>query len=270
MRSTRDKIYAMSAHAERGYRSISVSTDVIDFNPWNPNRQDDETFSKVKASLVAYGMVDLPQVRQRPGGRFEVINGEHRVRAARALGWEIVPVLDLGDVPDQVAKKLTILTNELRGAPEPVLMSRLIRDLSQEEGLPALAAELPMAVSELEALSKLTEAFDWRAVEATLPDASGEPTTPKAPNLGGERRFQLATVKDSIPAALARALLAEYNRSASAVGSMTAEVVLADWLTRLGQTVDDTTSRAAARSEKATAPQTPRAKRAAKSPAVSS
>lgn len=154
----------------RGYESVTVPVSKVDFNPWNPNRQTAETFRKVKASLTAYGMVELPQVRRRPGGRYEVINGEHRVRAAAELGWQQVPVFDLGEVPDQVAKKLTILTNELRGAPDAEAMSQLVRDLSRQEGLEQLADELPMTLPDLEALTRLTDVVDWGEVERSLPE----------------------------------------------------------------------------------------------------
>jgi hypothetical protein len=230
---------------ERGYRSIVVPTDEVDFNPWNPNKQSDDVFRKVKASLVAYGMVELPQVR-RVGGRYQVVNGEHRVRAAIELGWVEIPVFDLGVVSDQVAKKLTIITNELRGQPEPVAMSRLIRDLSLQEDLGTLAEELPMSQSELESLSRLTETFDWGAVEAALPTGSEDVLKPPK-NLGGERKVQIATYKGSIPVDLANKLLAEYNRSASAIGSLSIESVMADWLDRLTATIEYTDSRATAR-----------------------
>jgi hypothetical protein len=251
----------MTEPAERGYRSVVVPIRLIDFNPWNPNKQSDDVFRKVKASLIAYGMVELPQVR-RVGDRFQVINGEHRVRAAIELGWTEIPVFDLGIVSDQVAKKLTIITNELRGQPEPVAMSKLIRDLSAQEDMGTLAAELPMSQSELESLSRLTETFDWEAVESALPAAPEAPAKPL--NLGGERKVQIGTVRGSIPVDLANQLLAEFNRSAAAVGSLGVESVMRDWLERLRVTAEEVDSRAAARSVSVTPSATPRARRARK------
>lgn len=218
-----------------GYRVVVVPADQIENNPWNPNRQTDETFAKVKLSLQTHGMVELPQVRQLGPKRYQVINGEHRVRAARELGMAEIPVINLGTVADHVAKKLTIITNELRGQPDPVSLSKLIKDLSGDATLADLALELPMSQSELESLSKLTEAFDWNAVEDVLPDAPAAAAKPTL-NVGGERKVQVGTVKGSIPVSLCNDLIVEYNRSASAIGSANVESVMRDWVERLRAT----------------------------------
>lgn len=215
-----------------GYKVEIVSTNKLKPNAWNPNKESDETFEKVKLSIQTNGFVELPQVRQLADGSLEIVNGEHRWKAAVALGYEEMPVINLGPITDAKAKRLTIITNELRGAPEPVLLAALIKDLNTDTTLSDLAIELPMSEMELDSLIKSTTPFDWESTEKLLPDEIQKVDTRPA-NIGGERRFQLGTLKGNIAAALSDQLAVEFNRSASLLGSANPEIVLRHWLERL-------------------------------------
>lgn len=216
----------------RGYKVEIVDPKKLQPNPWNPNRESDEVFAKVKRSLEVNGVVEPPQVRTLPNGALEIVNGEHRWRASVELGMTELPVINLGAISDEQAKRLTIITNELRGAPEPVLLAALIKDLNSSATLADLAVDLPMSEMELDSLIKSTTPFNWEEVEAKLPDEIQKVDTRPA-NLGGERRFQLGTTKGNIPARLADELMAEFNRSASCIGSQNPELVLRHWVERL-------------------------------------
>lgn len=215
-----------------GYRMEIVKTSRLKPNPWNPNKESEETFAKVKLSLQTNGVVEPPQVRTLPDGSLEIVNGEHRWRAATDLGMEELPVINLGAISDEQAKRLTIITNELRGAPEPVLLAALIKDLNATAPLKDLATVLPMSEMELDSLIKSTTPFSWDDVEKTLPDEI-QKVDPRPANLGGERRFQLGTTKGNIAAALCDQLMVEFNRSASLLGTANPEIVLKHWLERL-------------------------------------
>jgi len=206
-------------------------------NPWNPNKMSEETFAKEILSIKNNGFIEPIKVRVLPNNTYEIVDGEHRWRAAQSLGMVSVPVVNLGKIPDEKAKKLTIIANELRGAPEPVLLAALIKDLNATVSLDDLALELPMSSTELDSLIKSTTAFDWDAVESSLATEPIRPTEAPA-NLGGERRFQLGIAKGSIPTRLCDELTSEFNRSAAAIGSTNPELVLRHWLKRLQGTAE--------------------------------
>jgi len=252
----------------KGLKAEMVDLSRCRKNPWNPNKMSEAMFEKERLSIRTYGFVEPIKVRvivNDPSNLYlyEIIDGEHRWKAATAEGMTEVPAINLGVMDDAKAKKLTIIANELRGAPEPVLLAALIKDLSDSTSIEDLAKELPMTAVELDSLVKSTTQFDWGAVEATLPDTPARPQEPA--NIGGERRFQLGTSKGSIPVRLHDELMTEFNRSAAAVGSSNPETVLRDWVERLQATAAQVDAQVAAKAAAVPAPAPRRAKKAVQS-----
>ena len=220
---------------------LLVKPEKVLANKWNPNRMDEEIFAKELLSIQTHGFIDPILIREVKGedGKvyFEIVDGEHRWRAAGQLGLKEIPAVNLGVISDTQAKKLTILTNELRGSPEPVLLAELLKSLGEEVDLDQLAVELPMDRVEIESLIRAADAFDW--------DAGGDGGDPigASHDLGGGTAtcaFRIGRVKGEIPAALGDALLEEYGGSSRACGSRTPEVVLNHWLTRLRGALKET------------------------------
>lgn len=157
--------------------------DLMRPNPWNPNRMDEETFAKEIRSIQNNGFVEPIKVRITATGEIEIIDGEHRWRAAQKVGLVEVPVVNLGKIGDAQAKKLTIIANELHGTAEPMLLANLIKDLSSTTMFDDLSLELPWTAGELEALSKSADAFNWDAVAggpSTTEPPTGAPDKPNA------------------------------------------------------------------------------------------
>ena len=114
-----------------GLELIAIRPKDVKENAWNPNVMDAATFEKEILSIQNNGFIDPIKVRELPDGSLEVVDGAHRRRAAIQLGLKKIPAVNLGTIPDEQAKKLTIIANELRGAPEPVLLAALLKDLNQ-------------------------------------------------------------------------------------------------------------------------------------------
>lgn len=139
-------------------------------NPWNPNRMNERQYAAEKESITAFGFIDPVTVRPHPelAGEYQVIDGEHRVRAATDLGITDLPVVVL-DVNEAAAKKLTIVLNETRGRADTVDLAAVLADLQAELGAEVLVG-LPYTPAELEELLSLS-AFDWdAAVNAEPPE----------------------------------------------------------------------------------------------------
>jgi ParB-like chromosome segregation protein Spo0J len=149
-----------------------VAIDALEPNPWNPNRMSDELFAKEMASIKRWGMVSPIIVRTLPGGKFQIIDGEQRWRAAQRLGMREVPIWDVGRMADADAKQLTIVLNELHGTYDPARMGPLLRDLLTSETTESLLEVLPWEKAEFAKLAEL-EPFDWPALDAEVMQQDG-------------------------------------------------------------------------------------------------
>ena len=121
-------------------------------NPWNPNKQSEFVFEKEKNSITQFGFVVPIIVRESSKGAYEIIDGEHRWKAAKELGFKQVPINSLGKVTVAVAKKLTIILNELKGDYDTIELSKLVKDLKDSVGLDELMRDLPFSEQDLKNL----------------------------------------------------------------------------------------------------------------------
>ena len=139
-----------------------LSPDQLKPNTWNPNVQDDETYFKEKVSIRRFGFVVPIIVRPHPDepGIFQIIDGEHRLKAGLELGMTAFPCYDIGPVSDREAMQLTIVLNELRGKPEQEKLGEILKTLLATETLDSLTEVLPYSKEEVGKIAKLPD-FDW-------------------------------------------------------------------------------------------------------------
>ncbi len=107
-------------------------------NPVQPRKQfDDKALEELSQSIRSYGILNPLTVRCR-GGRYELVAGERRLRAARLAGLTEVPCILL-DVNMEDASLIALVENlqrkDLDFIEEAIGLSRLIRmfGMSQEE-----------------------------------------------------------------------------------------------------------------------------------------
>lgn len=112
-------------------------------NDWNYNHQDTATFNKLVASIKQNGFSQPVIARELPSGMLEIINGEHRWKAAKRLKLQEVPVFLLEDADDEKARTLTIALNELSGSPDEDKLAALMHQLSQSIDVKTLESVLP-------------------------------------------------------------------------------------------------------------------------------
>ena len=80
---------------------------------------DERELAALAASVREEGVKNPLHVRKKPGGGFEVLAGERRLRAARLAGLERVPVI-VHDLGDEEARKLAVLDNLHRADLNPI------------------------------------------------------------------------------------------------------------------------------------------------------
>ena len=124
-------------------------------------RMDDAALSELADSIREQGVMQPILVRPVEGGRFEIIAGERRWRAAQKAGLREVPAL-VRSVPDQSALALALIENIQREDLNPLEEALALKRLIEEFGLThQLAAEAVgrsrAAVSNLLRLFELNE-----------------------------------------------------------------------------------------------------------------
>lgn len=147
-----------------------VDIDLLVNNPWNPNVMDTGMFDKAVESIHRFGFVDPVTAREIGLDKYQIVDGEHRVRAAKEhssackgddhVGMTQLPITNLGMIEDHVAKQLTIVLNETRGEPDPKKLGLVLVELLAAEPMPMLLELLPFTKPEFEELAQLPS-VDW-------------------------------------------------------------------------------------------------------------
>ena len=115
-----------------------VKVDEIRENYWNPKDPDDPDYQKVLRSIQINGLTQPIFVRENDDGttKYEILDGAHRWRAAYELGFDEIYVYDEGEVPDDLAKSLTIW-HEVSVKAQKELLAPLAMELNKLNiGLP--------------------------------------------------------------------------------------------------------------------------------------
>lgn len=113
-----------------------LSLDNLVVNTWNPNEMTDEEYAKVrrgiKKLIKKVGVSKIPPlvVRRHPKkpGVWQIIDGEHRARILKELGYAQAPCLIL-NVNTKTAMLLTDQLNHNRGSNDPKKYARYLKKL---------------------------------------------------------------------------------------------------------------------------------------------
>lgn len=124
-------------------------------NLWNPKLDDTEEEKKILLSVKENGQRIPIVVRQNDG--YEIIDGEQRFKACKALGFTEVLVYDEGEMNDDAAKALTIWYQQ-QVPFDKILEAELVNSINN--------ALLPYTPEELDNMRQIVE-FDW---EKVVPD----------------------------------------------------------------------------------------------------
>jgi len=114
-----------------------VPVHLIDPNPFQPRRAfPEETLKELSDSIRSSGVVQPVLLRRAPGdgGRYHLIAGERRWRAARLAGLEAVPAI-VRDIGDRDALELALTENLLREDLNPMEVARAYESLQNKFGL---------------------------------------------------------------------------------------------------------------------------------------
>lgn len=108
--------------------------DQIDPNPAQPRKKFDEEKLAALAETIRQRGILQPLVVRRKGGRYELIAGERRWRAARLAGLERVPVV-VREAKDEESLEISLLENLQREDLNPIEEARAYRQMMERLGL---------------------------------------------------------------------------------------------------------------------------------------
>ena len=126
-------------------------------NPYQPRRQfDKDSLQRLAESLKRDGMMQPILVRPVEAGRFQILAGERRWRAARQAGWTEIHVL-VREAGEQQAAELALIENEHREQVARLDTARAAESLMKRDRLThdELAAVLGMERSSVTNLLRL-------------------------------------------------------------------------------------------------------------------
>ncbi|HUW88446.1 MAG TPA: ParB/RepB/Spo0J family partition protein [Candidatus Paceibacterota bacterium] len=109
-----------------------VPIDSISPNPKQPRRVfDEDTLRELTASIQEVGLLQPPVVREISYGRYELIMGERRFRAAKAAGLKSIPVIIRQTSDDELLREALIENihrSQLNALEEGAAYSQLLDD----------------------------------------------------------------------------------------------------------------------------------------------
>jgi len=111
-----------------------IDINLISPNPKQPRTVfDEEALKELIASIKEIGILQPPVVREVNGGRFELIMGERRYRAAKAVGLKTIPVI-IRQTPDNELLREALIENihrsQLNPLEEGAAYAQLLTDFS--------------------------------------------------------------------------------------------------------------------------------------------
>ena len=141
-----DALFGENTASEASIRMDTAQTPVsretlelpiiqIDNNPDQPRRKfDEEALNELASSLKLCGMIQPIVVRPGSNGRYTIISGERRWRAAKLAKMSTVPVI-IREVEDQTLLELALVENLQRENLNAIESAASMNVLMQEYGL---------------------------------------------------------------------------------------------------------------------------------------
>lgn len=165
-------------------KTLATGFSVIPINKlerstWNYKLDDPNKTKILRNSIEKNKEALILVVRETKGGKYEVVDGNHRLDVLNEMGWKGAICRNLGKVSDVVARRMAVSLNELKFAYDPAKLGTVINDLIESgETIDDLAQYLAFNSVELQTFVSLTtDDFKFSAEEDDVdtPDTESEP-----------------------------------------------------------------------------------------------
>jgi hypothetical protein len=136
-----DHRYGLGPSINAEMTITQVAIDALTPALYNPRKISARSMRLLTEEIKAYGLVE-PLVCNKRGGSLIVISGHQRLKVARALGWQTVPVHIQVDETRERALNLALNNPALQGEYDDPLVAALLRSMpSEDAGLAGFGAE---------------------------------------------------------------------------------------------------------------------------------
>lgn len=122
----------------------TLSVDLLQRGQYQPRREiDQDALEELSSSIRAQGVIQPIVVRSIGEGRYEIVAGERRWRAAQLAGLQEIPVV-IKQISDQATMAMALIENiqreDLNPIEEAVALQRLIKEfgLTQQKAADAV------------------------------------------------------------------------------------------------------------------------------------
>lgn len=134
----------------------TIALDKLLAHPDSPNKMSGSVFAKLVRNIERTGLYEPLIVRplRRKKGKFQIINGNHRLKALEKLGREKADVI-VWDVDDEQTDMLLTTLNRLKGADEVAGKIALLKRLSKNTEPRQLGKLLPQTPGQIKRLTEL-------------------------------------------------------------------------------------------------------------------
>lgn len=203
-------------------QTTNIALDSVEPNPWNPNAMTPEVFESLKHGLQTDGWLASQALLvwgtdDDGGKRNIIIDGEHRWRVAKELGFKKGPAVVLSGISEAKAKSLTVALNHRRGESEEGKLKALLASIQDDLG-ETLALDVGIPQDDL---MKLLAVEPEDLVPAAIDDTgTALPAIPDGP--GGRGNAEVAAAP---PTAAATVRMVQLFLDQSNIDQFNADVV---------------------------------------------
>ena len=162
----------MEAVKPTSLRIEDVHVDLLVPNPDNINEMDEKTFGYLVENIREVGLIDPVQVIPTLDGKYFIMGGEHRWKAAKQIGYQYVPAVILTDTRWTDADYTDLISfrmNVLKGAQKPEKFLKVYDRMSAKFGAEKLQEVFQIADKVL--WKKLTKNLTQGMREQGVPEA---------------------------------------------------------------------------------------------------
>lgn len=145
----------------------------------NPQYLTERQMTALKESIQRDGFLAPIVVRkQKRGGLYEILSGNHRKMAVAELGYETIPCVELLNCSDEQAARIAVNMNTVHGDPTPELIAPFLADLDAEllrtihldDELLAGCLEFDATLADRLKSMELPDQLDHDSVRGTIPN----------------------------------------------------------------------------------------------------
>ncbi|MDT4831295.1 Nucleoid occlusion protein [compost metagenome] len=158
-------------------RIEQVAPNLLKPSGFNPNCVSPDEAKKLDASIGRLGLFKPILCRELEDGTLEILGGQHRWESSVRLGFESVPIVNLGRIGDKKAKEISVVDNSRYGTDNALDLAKLLGEIGTVD---EIAEFMPYNSAEVTAIFS-TLNIDLGALD--LPEEAEAPHLPSAPKV---------------------------------------------------------------------------------------